>query len=75
MEGFELFPLFEFDPNKKFEILRHVITPHLNVCPSAINHVSGNILSVQRAFLVCKLKINRSICKKVKQYSFLKLQT
>ncbi len=27
-EGFELFVLFEFDPNKKFEIFRHVISPH-----------------------------------------------
>lgn len=26
--GFELFVLFEFDPNKKFEIFRHVIAPH-----------------------------------------------
>jgi len=27
-DGFELFVLFEFDPNKKFEIFRHVISPH-----------------------------------------------
>jgi len=27
-EGFELFVLFEFDTNKKFEIFRHVIAPH-----------------------------------------------
>lgn len=27
-DGFELFVLFEFDPNKKFEIFRHVIAPH-----------------------------------------------
>ena len=26
--GFELFVLFEFDSNKKFEIFRHVIDPH-----------------------------------------------
>ncbi len=27
-DGFELFVLFEFDPNKKFEIFRHVISAH-----------------------------------------------
>jgi XRE family transcriptional regulator, regulator of sulfur utilization len=27
-EGFELFVLFEFDPDKKFEIFRHIIAPH-----------------------------------------------
>lgn len=27
-DGFELFVLFEFDPNKKFELFRHVISPH-----------------------------------------------
>ncbi len=27
-EGFELFVMFEFDPDKKFEIFRHVIDPH-----------------------------------------------
>ncbi len=27
-EGFELFVLFEFDPGKKFELFRHVISPH-----------------------------------------------
>ncbi len=26
--GFELFVLFEFDPDRKFEIFRHVIEPH-----------------------------------------------
>jgi XRE family transcriptional regulator, regulator of sulfur utilization len=26
-DGFELFVLFEFDPNKKFEIFRHAIAP------------------------------------------------
>jgi transcriptional regulator with XRE-family HTH domain len=27
-EGFELFALFEFDPNTRFEIFRHEIAPH-----------------------------------------------
>lgn len=27
-DGFELFVLFEFSPDKKFEIFRHVIAPH-----------------------------------------------
>lgn len=27
-EGFDTYNLFEFDPDKKFEILRHVIAPH-----------------------------------------------
>lgn len=27
-EGFELFVLFQFDPDRKFEIFRHVIAPH-----------------------------------------------
>ncbi|MGL9730954.1 helix-turn-helix domain-containing protein [Enterococcus sp. DIV0756] len=27
-EGFATFNLFEYDPDKKFEILRHVIAPH-----------------------------------------------
>lgn len=27
-DGFELFVLFEFNPDKKFEIFRHVIDPH-----------------------------------------------
>ncbi len=27
-DGFELFVLFEFDPDKKFEIFRHVIAPN-----------------------------------------------
>lgn len=27
-EGFELFTLFEFDPDRKFEIFLHIISPH-----------------------------------------------
>ena len=27
-EGFDTYNLFEFDPDKRFEILRHVIAPH-----------------------------------------------
>ncbi|MDL2235863.1 XRE family transcriptional regulator [Christensenellaceae bacterium OttesenSCG-928-L17] len=27
-EGFELFVLFEFDPERKFELFRHTIAPH-----------------------------------------------
>ena len=45
-EGFELFVLFEFDANKKFEIFRHVIAPH-----SA--RVSESHESAIREYLIC----------------------
>ena len=45
-EGFELFVLFEFDPDKKFEIFRHVIAPHSE-------RVSERHESVIREYLIC----------------------
>lgn len=45
-EGFELFVLFEFDTNKKFEIFRHVIAPHSE-------RVSESHDSALREYLIC----------------------
>ena len=45
-EGFELFVLFEFDTNKKFEIFRHVIAPHSE-------RVSESHDSAIREYIIC----------------------
>lgn len=44
--GFELFVLFEFDPDKKFEIFRHVIAPHSE--RSSAYHEAGI-----REYIIC----------------------
>lgn len=45
-EGFELFVLFEFDTNKKFEIFRHVIAP-------LSERVSESHDSAIREYIIC----------------------
>ena len=45
-EGFELFVLFEFDSNKKFEMFRHVIAPHSE-------RVSESHDSAIREYIIC----------------------
>ena len=45
-EGFELFVLFEFDTNNKFEIFRHVVAPHSE-------RVSESHDSAIREYIIC----------------------
>lgn len=49
-EGFDTYNLFEYDPDKKFEILRHVIAPIPNGCLSIMKRESENTLFVRKEY-------------------------